>query len=777
MAPKIPGLKFFKAADAKSRVFLIFAAIAGIGLLVYIGAHFLGGGESTSGPSKVAAAPSNLQTVPGGKMSPAFYQAVLQANKQAAQQAQISGASAVPTLVNVPNQPEVAQPQQAGNCTVLCSDEAVDVSKDINDLVREGKLSQDDANKLNDLAKRNVSVDEYAAALADLVRQGKLTPEQARMLLERYKKQHQGMLTKDSATIMDALIKSGQLPLDTANELLALQKSGISPADYAAELNRLVKEGKISPELAAQLLARYTQQRASEATQAGIFGLKQMAKSGEITNDVADDLAGLQSKNAPVDQYSAELNRLVAAGKMTPAAAAKLLDDYKKQRAIVGATGTLSSMLSEQENLCTTELNNLLNQGKITSDVANALFDLQQRKVSPEEYQNALNQFVQSKKISPEDAEMRAACYKKLAGLRAIMQQLADLQGNNASVDEYTNALKKAVQAGVITPDMAKNLLQEYRNLTTPVGVVPGVEANIPGTEAFANLQQRVQAQAVTPPPVETEEFAVAANQAQSEEMQRRLERIQELANKMSSQAQTLITAWQPPTMVSKHGSYEEEDKNKTPGAGGPGGMAGGPGGGPPKGPPGAPLIKAGTILFAVLDTTVDSDFPASPVMATIVDGKFKGAKLLGTMVLANGATGSMTAQNKLSLNFTLMNSDDWLTGKTVNCYAIDPDTARSIMASSVDNHYLSRFGAMIASSFLSGYASAIGQSGSTTTTGIFGSTTSSPVLSPSNKLAIGLGKVGDSINKVVASYANTPPTVVVNSGVGLGILFMSDVT
>jgi intracellular multiplication protein IcmE len=43
----------------------------------------------------------------------------------------------------------------------------------------------------------------------------------------------------------------------------------------------------------------------------------------------------------------------------------------------------------------------------------------------------------------------------------------------------------------------------------------------------------------------------------------------------------------------------------------------------------GAPLIKAGTIIFGVLDTAVNSDYPDTPVLVTIVDGPYKGAKLL----------------------------------------------------------------------------------------------------------------------------------------------------
>jgi intracellular multiplication protein IcmE len=184
------------------------------------------------------------------------------------------------------------------------------------------------------------------------------------------------------------------------------------------------------------------------------------------------------------------------------------------------------------------------------------------------------------------------------------------------------------------------------------------------------------------------------------------------------------------------------------------------------------PLIKTGTILFAVLDTGVNSDYPDTPVLATIISGDYKGAKLLGKVQVGQGPS-----LDKVSLKFNLMDMQNWPVTKTVNAFAIDPDTARTVMASNVDHHYMERYGAVMATSFLSGYASAITQAGSTATTGVFGTTTTFPPLSPASKLAVGIGKIGTTLNDQMAKNINIPLTVTVNAGVGLGILFMSDVT
>ena len=53
---------------------------------------------------------------------------------------------------------------------VICSDKSANVKALLDQWLREGKITPDTANLLNDLASKNVSVDEHAAALDKLVR-------------------------------------------------------------------------------------------------------------------------------------------------------------------------------------------------------------------------------------------------------------------------------------------------------------------------------------------------------------------------------------------------------------------------------------------------------------------------------------------------------------------------------------------------------------------------------------------------------------------------------
>ena len=347
------------------------------------------------------------------------------------------------------------------------------------------------------------------------------------------------------------------------------------------------------------------------------------------------------------------------------------------------------------------------------------------------------------------------------------------MQANNASLADYKEELKRGVEAGLITPAMAAALLQQYQAAVAPpstAGSTPTTEQTIPGTSEFANLAKRVQEQQETGLPSTTlsseaaQQFAEAEAQANAQASEAKRQRIQQLMNTMSTQAQSLVTAWQPPTMQHQAGTPPEKTTTTTTRTGGGAGSSGS------AAAVKASLIKAGTILFAVLDTAVDSDYPDTPVMATIVQGPFKGAKLLGKLNLAQG-------QDRVSLNFSLMDRDEWPQPKSISAFAIDPDTARTVLASNVNYHYLMRYGSMFASSFLTGYANGIQSAGSTSTTGVFGTSSTHPELSAGNKIAVGLGQVGTAFSNAVASYVNTPATVKVNSGVGLGILFVSNVT
>lgn len=753
---------FFSRLDARSRVVVLFAGIVGVIFLFYLGTKYLIGGGSTTGPTHVANAPSGLQSVPGGTLTPEYQRALLEANKQAAQSAQMTGSSALPTMLNI------GQAQTTTGC-VICSEQNVNVKNNLDEWVKKGEITPDVAQLLTDLANKNVSVEEYAAMLDRLVKEGKLTPEQARLLLEQYKKQHQNALLNESAKSMDALIKAGQLPIDVANALLDAQKRGVSPTEYAAMLQGLVRQGKISPELAQKLLSQYSQQRAREVTAQSIAFLRQMARDGLIIPEVESALIDLENKMVPMDAFANTVQQFVAAGKLVPGAAKTIIDEYRMQKEAIGPTGTIDKLIQEAEAAAYQELNDLLKAGKITQDVASLLGNSIQRNIPLNEFKAIVSQLVSQNKLTPEIAKLKIADYVRVKGLRDMAASLNALQANNASVAAYTDALKRAVQAGAISPDEAKQLMQEYQAMTSKAPILGTTPA-----DALAQVQQEI---APAAPPVEFAAPPPAVVQAVVEEEsdQDKQARIQALMASMSGQAQQLVASWQPPIMVHREGVpivvVGDKDKVIITEGGKTVTVAGGKtvvevGG--------RPLVKAGSIAFAVLDTAVNSDYPDTPVLATVVMGPLKGAKLLGKLTVAKNVAGQL---DRVALNFTLMNKDDWDKSKGITAYAIDPDTARTVMASTVNYHYLKRFGAIMATSLLQGYANAIQSSASTSTTGIFGTSTTHPTLNQSSKLLVALGQIGQNLSATTQKWIDIPPTIRVDAGVSLGILFMADVT
>src|SRR3990167_10622447 len=99
MAFDFSKLNFFNRLGGRARIFVLVAVVAIIILFIYLVARYFGG-DRTVGPSRVASAPAGLQSVPGGQVTSQYYQALMQANVQRAEQAKITGTSAVATMID-----------------------------------------------------------------------------------------------------------------------------------------------------------------------------------------------------------------------------------------------------------------------------------------------------------------------------------------------------------------------------------------------------------------------------------------------------------------------------------------------------------------------------------------------------------------------------------------------------------------------------------------------------------------------------------------------------
>ncbi len=176
----------------------------------------------------------------------------------------------------------------------------------------------------------------------------------------------------------------------------------------------------------------------------------------------------------------------------------------------------------------------------------------------------------------------------------------------------------------------------------------------------------------------------------------------------------------------------------------------------------GLPGLKAGDILLAVNRVTLDSDAPG-PSMAEIVLGPYKGAK----------AVGSFTRHGEhLVLSFAELVTREGESIAIQAC-AIDPETDRTAVSSSVDTHALERFGGLIASSFLEGFGDATRRSGTSSYASVYGSGYSTPRYSLSDEAWIAAGKVGERLGRQMEKNFDRAPTVVLKSGTSMGILLL----
>jgi len=333
-------------------------------------------------------------------------------------------------------------------------------------------------------------------------------------------------------------------------------------------------------------------------------------------------------------------------------------------------------------------------------------------------------------------AELKAAGFSA-AELKAAGFSAAELKGAGFSAQELKDAGfsdDELINAG-FSPDELSKVVQNQ--------------------SAIASMENKTSWQEQIERMRKSQEKQLSAQEYQ--------DKTRQLQQGMASQAGELFGAWTPlPAQQYVQGVIPSEN------AGGIGG-GGGSGGDKNAADINADIIKAGTVLFAVLDTGINSDEQNTPVMATIIEGDLKGGKVLGSF---------QRVDKKVLLQFSTLNVPGLSKSISFNAVAIDPNTARTALATNVDNHYMLRYGTLFASSFMSGLGQAIQNSGSQETTTTIGEKQHFwPKLDSGGKALVGLGSVGQKFGDVLSPVFNTPPTVEVKAGSGLGVLLMADLS
>ncbi len=180
-------------------------------------------------------------------------------------------------------------------------------------------------------------------------------------------------------------------------------------------------------------------------------------------------------------------------------------------------------------------------------------------------------------------------------------------------------------------------------------------------------------------------------------------------------------------------------------------------------------LIPAGTIEYAQLITEANTDIPG-PILAQIVTGPLKGGRLIGTF---------SSTDSYLTLNFNaiVLEGVDY----AVNGIAIDPETTLPGVVTDIDRRYFKRIVLPMAAEFVTGFTTAIADSGKTTIniTNSDGttSTTTSGTNDKDQEVASGIAEAGEALADILdESAGNTQALLRVRAGTPIGVLFVAPV-
>jgi|GEM_PF-3923767 len=178
-------------------------------------------------------------------------------------------------------------------------------------------------------------------------------------------------------------------------------------------------------------------------------------------------------------------------------------------------------------------------------------------------------------------------------------------------------------------------------------------------------------------------------------------------------------------------------------------------------------IVVPGEIFYAQTVTEVNSDVE-STVLATILTGPLTGGRAIGSFSLEGEA---------LTLTFKTVVKDD--VSYKIDGVAIDQETYLPGMATEVDSHYFDRIFLPAAAKFIEGYSAAIAETGTTTKESSSGDTetTEKPEASPKESLYAGFEEAAATVAEVVGEDADKPITVKIKRGTTFGILMLKKVT
>ena len=177
-------------------------------------------------------------------------------------------------------------------------------------------------------------------------------------------------------------------------------------------------------------------------------------------------------------------------------------------------------------------------------------------------------------------------------------------------------------------------------------------------------------------------------------------------------------------------------------------------------------IVSAGSIIYGQLMNQLNSDLPG-PVLVSLLSGPFAGGRAIGQLEVR---------QEYLVLTFNKVIKDGVV--YQVEGVALDEETTLTGHRSDIDRHYFTRIILPAAAEFLTGYAAAVAETGtSTTTDGGGGQVQETPEPDGEEQVYAGMEEAADQVSEILDEEAERPITVHLDKGTTLGILFLDSVT
>lgn len=327
-------------------------------------------------------------------------------------------------------------------------------------------------------------------------------------------------------------------------------------------------------------------------------------------------------------------------------------------------------------------------------------------------------------------------------------------QQNEANLDEAIATGGSAIPVPIETPDTRLEVPEIEEETEDPLHRWRLLQEE--------RVERQMQSREADPEPV-----TVLDAEQQSEA-------ITALAESMTQQMESVLTRTNQVKTFSVKTLIDYDEEGQT-GAGGSGGGATGGGAGGDSAASSFEeveevevVIPAGKIVYGQMLLEANSDVPFT-VLAEMVSGPLKGWKLLGEFSVLDDV-------ELLGITFTMAVNED---GKQYDIEAVmlDPDTGLAGLRTDIDHRYIKRIVFPAAAEFISGYASAVADSGRTSVT-VNGETvtTAEEATTDEQEVATGIEEAADEISTVLDEIGDVEVKIVIEAGTPIGVFFTENV-